>query len=201
MTKAIFVPLTIAITMSTSTSMGRSQGTVEFLVQRGSQGGDATAEEVEALTRASQIANSVKNSDCFHEFLSSRNLIETNGHTPLQVAAHLQGLSGKLPVSFYFRCLGGSHDCNSPTFAVAYRQPPDPTVYINRAYYDVRRADFDVYELAGSLAHEGIGHSLAGYEHSYNWTPDRDFSVPYSVSGASRENDDAFQHCRHALGY
>ena len=194
MTKPILVPLIVTIALSTS--MARSHGTIEFVIQ----GGDATSEEVGAIVRAAEIANAVKNSDCFHEFMASRKLIETNGHTPRQVAVHLQGVSGKLPVSFYFRCLAGSRDCNSPTFAVAYRQPPDPTVYVNRAYYDVSRADFDVYELAGSLAHEGIGHSLAGYEHSYDWTPDRDFSVPYSISGASRENDDAFQHCRHSLG-
>jgi hypothetical protein len=42
---------------------------------------------------------------------------------------------------------------------------------------------------------------LGGYGHSFEWTPSRDFSVPYSISGASHANDDAFQHCRRALGY
>lgn len=162
---------------------------------------EATSEEIAAVERAAWIANNVKNSDCFREFMAGRKLIETNGRTPDEVAAHLQSIAGAVPVSFYFRCLTASQKCNSPTAAIAYRQPPDPAVFFNRAYYDVTSADFDIYELAGSLAHEALGHSLGGYDHAFDWTPDRDFSVPYSISGASSRNGDAFQHCRQTLGY
>ena len=81
-----------------------------------------------------------------------------------------------------------------PTAAVAYRQPPGNTIYINRAH-------FDQYELAGTLNHESVVHSLGGYDHPFEWTASRDFTVPYSISGASRANDDALQHCRKPLGY
>jgi len=52
-----------------------------------------------------------------------------------------------------------------------------------------------------TLNHEAVGHALGGYDHSFEWSPIRDFTVPYSISGASRTNDDAFQHCRKPLGY
>ena len=88
--------LSTSIAIAMSTAMGRRSGTVEFVVQDGG----ASSDEVRVIGRAAEIANSVKNSDCFREFLTSRKLIETNGHTPRQVADHLQGVSGKLPVSF-----------------------------------------------------------------------------------------------------
>ena len=72
---------------------------------------------------------------------------------------------------------------------------------ITMRVYEASGGTVDLYELAGSLAHEGIGHVLGGYNHSYTWTPQRDLSVPYSINGASRTNDDAFRHCRAALGY
>lgn len=162
---------------------------------------EVTAQEIAVVERATTIANHVKNSDCFREFMASRQLTGTNGRTPDEVAAHLQSISGTVPFSFYFHCLAASQKCNSPTSAIAYRQPPDPAVFFNRAYFDVTGADFDIYELAGSLAHEALGHSLGGYDHAFDWTPDRDFSVPYSISGASRSNGDAFQYCRQILGY
>lgn len=154
-----------------------------------------TSSEAWTVLRAGDIANRVKNSACFHDFMLNRALVETNGQTPKQVADALRRLSGRVSVGMYYRCLYGTPNCVSPTRAVAYRQPPDGTVYLNRAYYDVDALGFDIYELAGSLAHEALGHSLGGYDHSYDWTPIRDWSVPYSISGASKKNDDAFQHC------
>jgi hypothetical protein len=160
----------------------------------------ATDAEVQALQEAASIVNVVKRSTCLREFMAARKLIGTNGRTSKQVAAHLQALGGTIHVAFYYRCNIHSSSCPAPTSAVAYRQPPADMIFINRAHFDVGHSDFDLYELAGTLAHEGIGHLLGGYDHSFEWTPSRDFSVPYSISGASRANDDAFQHCRRPLG-
>jgi hypothetical protein len=162
---------------------------------------DATDAEVKALREAAKIVNVVKSSACFRKFMADRKLIEANGRTSDQVAAHLQALRGTVRVAFYHRCNTRSSVCAAPTSAVAYRQPPEEKVFINRAYFDVARSGFNSYELAGTLAHEGIGHLLGGYGHSFEWTPSRDFSVPYSISGASHANADAFQHCRPALGF
>ena len=194
--KLIHWPIVIALVMP-SAAMVTALGRVEFVpVADG-----ASDAEVRAIATAAEIAYLVKISDCFRRFMSTRRLIDTNGRTPGEVASHLQQLSGTIPVALYFRCLAGSRDCASPTSPVAYRQPPDNTIYLNRAYYDLARGDFDIYELAGSLAHEAIGHALGRYDHSYEWTPHRDWSVPYSISGASRDNDDAFRHCRSPLGF
>ena len=119
--------------------------------------------------------------------------IRSGRRTSSSAARHLH-------VAFYCRCNTRSDVCPAPTSAVAYRQPPEKKVFIN-ALTSVARSGFDPYGLAGTLAHVGIGHLLGGYGHSFKWTPDRDFSVPYSISGASHANDDAFQHCRKALGY
>ncbi len=162
---------------------------------------DVTAAEASAIEKAGEITNAVKNSDCFRDFMTTRKLLQTNGRAPHEVAAHLRGISGTVRVGFYFRCLEGRPGCTSPTSAVAYRLPPDTTVYINKAYYEVESENFDLYELAGSLAHEAVGHALGGYQHAFDWTPARDFSVPYSISGASSGNDDAFRHCRAPLGF
>jgi hypothetical protein len=165
--------------------------------------GDAPLTEVElkALSKSASIANAVKNSDCFRTFITRRKIVEANGRTPQEVADHLQDLQGIVPVAFYHRCLKASPDCRVTGQAIAYRQPPQIKIFINRAHFDVSTSDFDVYELAGTLAHEGFGHLLGGYDHSFEWTASRDFSVPYSISGASRTTDDAFRHCRTPLGY
>jgi hypothetical protein len=179
-----------------------SVGVVEYVPTKG-QATDAelTKAEIKALGEAASIVNAVKNSDCFGGFMTGRKLIEANGQTSDQVTAHLQALRGTVRVAFYYRCNTLSHVCPAPTSAVAYRQPPEEKIFINRAYFDVARQGFDPYELAGTLAHESIGHLLGGYGHSFEWTPNRDFSVPYSISGASRANGDSFQHCRKTLGY
>jgi hypothetical protein len=187
----------LMIMMVAHAASGEALGQVEFVpIAEG-----ASDLEIRAITNAGEIANAVKNSDCFRQFIANRRLVETNGRTPSEVSRQIQALSGRIAVGLYFRCLQGTPDCASPTSAVAYRQPPDTTIYLNRAYYDLADGEFDVYEMAGSLAHEGIGHVLAGYDHSFDWTSLRDWSVPYSISGASRMSDDAFQHCRAPLGF
>jgi hypothetical protein len=180
----------------------QSAGIVQFPAVQGEPGDAPLSEaEIQAIDHAANIANAVKNSDCFRRFIAGRQMIETNGATADQVAANLQSLHGVVPVAFYYRCNMASVDCREPTQAVAYRQPPQIKIFINRAHFDVTRSDFDLYELAGTFAHEGFGHLLGGYGHSFAWTETRDFSVPYSISGASRANDDAFQHCRKSLGF
>lgn len=160
-----------------------------------------TDAEVRAVRQAGDIANAVKNSDCFRRFLAERPMIETRGEDSRQVAAEMQALRGTVPVALYYRCNTPSAECREPTAAVAYRQPPEIRIFINRAHFDADRAGFDIYDLASTLGHEAFGHLLGGFEHPYAWTPTRDFTVPYSIAGASVTNDDAFRHCRKPLGY
>ena len=175
---------------------------VDYVPARGEPGdADVTDAERASLAAAAAIVNTVRSSDCFRGFIASRALVETLGRSSGEVAAHLQTIRGVVPVAFYYRCDSLSATCQAPTQAVAYRQPPEVKIFINRAHFDVARSGFDSYELAGTLAHEALGHLLGGYGHPFAWTPSRDFSVPYSISGASRANDDAFRHCRGPLGY
>jgi hypothetical protein len=178
------------------------RGMVRFVLVQG-ESGDAppSADEARAVSQAGDIANAVKTSDCFVRFLAERALIETRGENPREVAARIRALAGTVPVAFYSRCMRAAVDCRDPTAAVAYRQPPEIKIFINRAHFDVTRPGFDRYELAGTFGHEAFGHLLGGYDHAFAWTASRDFSVPYSISGASAANDDAFRHCRARLGY
>lgn len=171
-------------------------GSIDFVAAEG-----ASPTEIRAVAAASTIVRKVAGSACFADYLAGRKLIQTNGRTPKDVVVHVTQLSATVKVAFYFRCMKSTPECTDPTIAMAYRQPPDRTVHLNRAYYNVDRPGFDIYEMAGTLAHEALGHGLGGYEHDFDWAPDRDFSVPYSISGASTANGDAFQHCRKPLGF
>jgi hypothetical protein len=177
-------------------------GTVRFvLVQGEPEDAPPTPAEAAALARAAAMVNIVRGSECFRAFLADRRLIETGGRSPAEVAEDLRAVSGTIPVAFYRRCGRLAADCPTPTQAVAYRQPSQVKIFVNRAFFDVTAEGFDAYQLAGTLAHEGLGHLLGGYTHTFNWTPGRDFSVPYSIAGASPSNDDAFRHCRAMLGH
>jgi hypothetical protein len=196
---ACLAPLVVSQCEAASTPRGPAAW-VEFLPTDG-EPGDAplSSAELKALHEAGAIANAVKNSDCFRTVLASRRMIDTNGKAPDVVATELQALGGRVPVAFYYRCSKPSPDCREPSQALAYRQPPQGRIFVNRAHFDADHGPLDVYELAGTLAQEGFGHLLGGYDHSFAWTPSRDFSVPYSISGASPANDDAFRHCRSVL--
>ena len=142
--------------------------------------GYATDAEMEKIASAGKKLNQVIQSSCFHDFMSKRALIQTNGRTPVQVADHLQSLAGVVPVVMYYRCMR-SWKCPTGTSAVAYRQPPSITINLNRAVYTNAKSDCDWASVEG---HESLGHSLGGYEHDFDWSPSREFSVPYSINHA-----------------
>lgn len=152
----------------------------------------ATESERQMIETAAQMAIDTLRSDCFKNFISHRHLIQTNNRTPAQVAEHLQGLMGVVPVEMYYRCMSFGLSCLKPTSAVAYRNPGSPTIHLNRASFTEARP---LKEWAGTLAHEAFGHALGQYDHDFYWNASRDFSVPYSISGASLANKDAFQAC------
>lgn len=152
----------------------------------------ATAKEIAKIASAEAKLNQVIQSSCFYNYMSQRKLIQTNGRTPAQVAAHLQGLTGVVPVKMYYTCMR-SWRCPGGTSAVAYRQPPSQEINLNRAVFTTAMTDC---AWAKTLAHESLGHSLGGYDHDYNWNKQRSFSVPYSMGGADQsQGGDAFDVC------
>lgn len=134
--------------------------------------GYATASEAAVIKKAEVVMNDVVHSQCFYDFMSQRKMIQTNGRSSEEVAKHIQGLNGTVPVVMYYRRF---------TSAVAYRQPPSLTVHFNRKFFGVNTP---LCSWASTLAHEGLGHSLGDYGHDYNWNAQRDYSVPYSANKA-----------------
>src|SRR5690606_6439718 len=142
------------------------QGQVEFVPVKYY----ATSEESKKIVETGKKVNEVIHSECFAVFMKNRKLIQTEGRTPEQVVKHIQGLSGKVPVVMYYRRF---------TSAVAYRQPPEITINLNRKYF---YTGLKTCEWASTMAHESVGHSLGEYTHDFNWNKQRDYSVPYSIN-------------------
>lgn len=134
----------------------------------------STASERTKIKKAEIKVNQVIQSECFSKFMSTRKLLQTNGRTPAQVVAHIQSLKDTVPVNMYYRRMGGI----GGTSAVAYRQPPEKDVNLNRAYFGIVLSDC---EWASTLAHESL-HAIGEYGHDFNWSPSREYSVPYSVN-------------------
>ena len=124
------------------------------------------------IKQVGALVNQVVQSQCFGDFMSTRRLIQTNGRTNAEVIAHIRSLAGVVPVEMYYRRFGS---------AVAYRNPGSPTIHLNRKAFWPGQSDV---EWASVMTHEGVGHALGEYGHDFNWSPSRDFSVPYSMNAA-----------------
>jgi hypothetical protein len=131
------------------------------------------------IKAAGDKVNSVIQSACFADFIKARKLIQTDGRTPAQVVAHIQALRDTVPVNMYYRRMGGI----GGTSAVAYREPPEKDINLNRAYFTL---NLSTCEFASTIAHESM-HAIGEYDHDFNWSRSRDFSVPYSVNAAFEE--------------
>jgi hypothetical protein len=136
----------------------------------------STKEERVIIAKAGKLANQVFQSECFKEFISKRKMIQTEGRSSPEAAAHLQSLAGVVPVVMYYRRMGFLG-----TSAVAFREPPSKTINLNRAHF---WSGLPLCEWASTMGHESIGHSLGEYGHDYRWSASRDFSVPYSINAA-----------------
>lgn len=130
-----------------------------------------TAQERAIIKQAEKKLNEVKKSKCLQNFIASRKMIQTQNKTSMQVADHISSLSGSVDVSMYFRKF---------TSAVAYREPPELKINLNRKYF---YAGLPVCEWVSTILHESL-HALADYEHDYQWNAQRDYSVPYSANFA-----------------
>lgn len=127
--------------------------------------------------------NQVIQSACFADFMLGRKLIQTDGRSRAQVVAHIQGMRDTVPVNMYYR---------KRTSAVAYRNEGEKDINLNRNYFTT---DMDDCEWGATLTHEAM-HSIGEYDHDYNWSPSRSYSVPYSVGGADQaQGGSAFDEC------
>jgi hypothetical protein len=132
------------------------------------------------LIKAARIkAQEVLTGSCFKEFIGSRKMISTGGRSNQEVIDHILSSRVEIPVSMYFRCMSFGFRCPVPTKAVAYREPPSSTINLNRAVFN---KSLNVCGWASTMSHEAS--HILGYEHSFKWTPERDYSVPYSINAA-----------------
>jgi hypothetical protein len=144
----------------------------------------STPKEREIIKAAEGKIKEVVNSKCFQEFITSTRLEETQGKSNLDVYLHILGMSGEIPVKMYLRRF---------TSAVAYRQPPSLEINLNRNFFT---ASVPVCSWAATMAHEALGHSLGNYEHSFKWSVEREYSVPYKLGGAmEKHGGNAFSRC------
>lgn len=130
-----------------------------------------TAQERTIIKQAEKKLNEVKKSKCVHDFLSQRKMIQTQGKTSEQVADHIASLGGSVDVVMYYRKF---------TSAVAYREPPELKINLNRKFF---YASLPICQWVSTILHESL-HALAEYEHDYNYSPSRDYSVNYSANFA-----------------
>lgn len=129
---------------------------------------DCTPYEQEKIIAAEQRGIQVIASKCFADFMAKRGLIQTNGKTPAQVVNDLRENELQAPVHYYYE--------NSSV--VGYRQPPYIDIYFNRKFHD----NYGTCATASNAAHEW-SHSI-GYDHDFNATARRPYSVPYSINAA-----------------
>jgi hypothetical protein len=152
-----------------------------------------SAAEKAKILEAGKKVNEVVASQCFADFITKRSMLDTKGKSSAEVLADLRSIKGVVPVKMYTRCMRRSFRCPVPTSAVAYRQPPETSINLNRVAFPVKET---TCEWAATMAHEGLGHALGNYGHSFDWTPTRDFTVPYSLGGSKQKNGgDAFTNC------
>lgn len=144
----------------------------------------STPQERELIAKAAEKVNDTVRSGCFEVFILTARLIETNGRNNPEVLEHIRGMVDKVPVKIYTKW-GSS--------AIAYRQPPEKTINLNRSFFNSKKSPC---RWAATMAHESLGHSLGNYGHSYKWTVEREYSVPYKLGGAvEKYGSNAFEKC------
>lgn len=112
---------------------------------------------------------------CFASFMLERKLIDTLGKSNAEVVDSLVGKNTVIDVEMYYtlkRVLG---------YTLADQPPGQYKEFINRKYM----LQWNVCDLGSLLGHE-TGHKK-GYGHAFNYTPSRDYSVPYSINAAFKK--------------
>lgn len=128
-----------------------------------------TAFEKTRVAQAEAVVDGLRASKCFEDFFTARALVQTSANggpamTNAQVIAFIRAAHASAPVVYYY--------ANNGT--VGYRQPPDATIYVNRKFHD----GYSVCSEASGNGHEML--HVLGFDHDYNRTARRPYSVPYS---------------------
>lgn len=122
--------------------------------------------QIDALKIYLPAMNTTLSSQCFGDFILSRDLIQTNGKSNKEVLEHIRSSRVGIELVSYW----------SFKSTVGYTYPNVDKVWMNKRLHD----NFTPCRSASNLAHEA-SHKI-GYGHDYRRTQRRPYSVPYSIN-------------------
>lgn len=125
-----------------------------------------TEAELDRNTKALAKLSETFYSQCFYDYMTKRNLKETQGKTRANVVKHLRESSYTVVLEMYL---------DKKSNVKGYTYPSQDKIWLNRKYHD----KYSPCEVAATLGHE-FSHKLK-YTHPYNSTPNRKYTVPYSI--------------------
>lgn len=139
-------------------------------------GKSLTSEEKAKVASDETRVNRVIRSECFEEFFKKRpKLLRTNGKTPKEVVQHIRESEIAVTLDYYWKPFSVTH---------GYRVPGKlPAIRLNRKFTNSPAWKQKPCETRAAL----IGHEtlhVLGYTHDYKATPERPFSVPYTLNAA-----------------
>jgi hypothetical protein len=140
----------------------------------------------QAITVLDQVLNSAEFREAVLNFSHNGvpGFVNNNGLSNLEIYHQLMDAAEKFPVqhpadqvadmklSIYFPPFWKPY-----SRAVAFTSPSDPWLHIYNRYYN----DAKISDIANTVIHEWT-HKM-GFDHDFNPTPDRPYSVPYGIGG------------------
>jgi hypothetical protein len=155
---------TLFLLMLCSVVYGADQPSVSFDVQR------ATDDQLALVKKAEKALDLTVRSQCFADVIMSTKMVMTKGQSNQQVLDSLRAERGVIPVVVYYQ------PWYKPSKVVGFTYATDPAIHFRDA------ALHSVCDVASLAGHEGMGHKLGGYDHSYRH-PEKN-SVPYTINAA-----------------
>ena len=143
-----------------------------------------TTTQTQKMNQAVTILNQVLNSPEFKERVLNFKFVQTNGMNNQQIYDYLMSGAEKFPTQTAANQLADMHlSIYFPpwykrfTKAVAFTNTSDPYLHIYNSYYN----SASVADISETMIHEWT-HKL-GFDHDFNATAQRPFSVPYGIGG------------------
>lgn len=163
-------PVAIASPSPAPSVAPSDQGVVFSPITGGTEALQAEVLNSEAILQATIT------SKCFGDFMLGRALIHdtsansTNGLSNQEVLDRIRTVGGQIPVTIYHQ------PWYRPSSVMGYRNVGETLIHLRDTSLD------SLCDSASLIAHEAIGHVLGGWDHDFNRTAAREYSVPYSIN-------------------
>lgn len=134
-------------------------------------GSGCTTAEVKRIADTQALIQKFIDSKCFEDaWLSFKRIEQSNGLKAQGIIEKIRAASVKdIPIIFYWPTLFQSKS------VIGYTYPDQPEIYLNRRFRN--DTTWTVWSEASNLFHESL-HKI-GFDHDFNATERRPFSVPY----------------------